>query len=214
MTVYGTFSSAVETALDDGWLSCLDMSTLRRPGGRHSDMYDGAGHDVMEILIQRYLPYPVKNANFSETERLTWEGGNGTNGVRNLGALDRQNGVGSQVSRYEHYIWQKPDFQIKANPTDASGPILHQFNMSRYINQINSETTIAPDDKACLIRLEKLRYVMRYPTNDDRPMPGGVPGLPEPTKTQIDQYKLLEPQRFEISGYRMGLDQLAISMYL
>jgi hypothetical protein len=207
MTVHGTFPGVVETALADGWLSVREMSDLRLPG-THSGDYDGAGLDIMEMLTQRSLSFRGKSTSqiqgLSESERLTWEGVAG-NGVRNLGPLDREGGAGVLMTRYTHYTSQMPAFEASTAEAESAGVTRQLFNVRRYLNDIDAEITLAPDDKASLRRLLLLRYVMQYPTSDSR----SITGLPIPTTDQIAQYKKLkdksEPNYRRLEEFALGL---------
>jgi hypothetical protein len=188
ITVYGTFSPVVEAALADGWLSFLEMERLWK-SGKHTGE-GGDPHQMMEMLTQRALP-PVKGitsaiSGLSPSEKLTWEGTTGSQGVKVLGPVWREGGEGPRITRFEHYLNETPGFESHKAEAKKAGVNVHIFNLQSYLSAIDSEVTIAPDDKAMLRRLAFLHYVIRYPDPGDRSLV-----LPSPSAAQSSRYKKL-----------------------
>jgi hypothetical protein len=203
--VYGTFPPSVEAALADGWLSALEMDVLWR-SGKHMGC-GNPGHDMMEMLTQRALSCVQRNSieNLSNSERYTWEG---KNGVGSLGSLT----LGDQLTKYDYiYMSDSRSFGVNRSLALAAGTSTHVFNMQRYLIEIDAETTLAPDDKTALRRLQYLHYVMQYPDANPLTTVRGIAGLPGPTAAQISQYKQLM-KRSEPSLFL--LNQLAVAMGL
>lgn len=209
ITVYGTFPPVVETALADGWLSSPEMSVLWK-SGMHGGESDDSGHDMMEMLTQRALPPPkgINNEIFglSESEKLTWEGAGGKGGIRSLGLLSREGGKGKMVTRFEHYSKNTPIFDVYKKKATEGGIHSHVYNLQRYLNEINAEATLAPDEKTMFRRLVFLHYVMRYPDSEDRYVL-----LPSPTPAQISLYRMLW---YRSNPNLVHLDELAVEIGL
>jgi hypothetical protein len=191
MVVYGTFPTIVENALRDTWLSVAEMSTLWKTGEHKSNTTDNSRHDMMEMLTQRSLSFNegAFRAALSITERLTWDGITANEGVKRLGLLSVEGGKGVQITRYDHYMEHAPNFNLRrpGAAVNALGPNVHQFNMTRHLNEIRAAATIAPDDKGDLCRLTYLRYVMQYPEAFDE----RVANLPLPTSAEMEKYRLI-----------------------
>jgi hypothetical protein len=189
ITVYGTFPPVVETALADGWLSFREMDALWK-SGQHMGAGDKDPHQMMEMLTQRALPAMKGIYNeisgLSESEKLTWEGTVGKAGIKALGSLSREGGKGSNVTRFEHYLSVQPTFESYKKEAIAAGVRLHVYNLQLYLNAIDAEATLAPDDKAMLRRLAFLHYIMHYPDPSLRYI-----DLPSPTPAQSSLYKKL-----------------------
>jgi len=116
--------------------------------------------------------------------------------------------LGDQLTQYELY-YMSPTLTFEANKQLArtAGSSAHAFNMQRYLDEINAETTLAPDDQTALRRLQFLHYIMQYPN----PAIRGIPGLPRPTRPQITQYNSLMRRKEPVLFL---LNQLAVSMGL
>jgi hypothetical protein len=209
ITVYGKFPTVVETALADGWLSFREMDALWK-SGQHMGGGGKDPHQMMEMLTQRALP-PVKGvydeiSGLSESEKLNWEGTGGKAGIKALGSLSREGGKGMKVTRFEHYLTEQPAFESYKKEAREAGVRLHVYNLQRYLNAIDAEATLAPDDKAMFRRLAFLHYIMRYPDPSLRYVE-----LPSPTPAQSSRYNKLwhrSPPDF------IHLEEMAVGMGL
>jgi hypothetical protein len=200
ITVYGSFAASVEIALADGWLSFLEMGNLSIGVGKVSD---DAGHDVMMMLTQRDLALRGDKTipNLSETERLTWEGPDGHSGLRMLRTLSRQAGSGHLVTQYAA-LSGAPYFTKKIPAGEGKGSTPEDFNLADRLSAINSEPTLAPDDKSSLGQIALLHAAMAYPGS----VLNGI-ALPVPTEAQRSQYVagLLKPYLLTRLAVALGI---------
>lgn len=179
----GSFSSPVEAALADGWLSNREMSALRASMASRSQVSVDY-RDLMELLLQHQLSEGALSSDEAETLKSLEKSMSKR--------TDRQGGLGSSVTRYKHFL-------------DDTRDLLNATNLNGWIAEVNAEPTIAPDDKTVLIRIGCLRFIILH---RDPSAWVGVPALATasvPTAEQIASYKKIVTKQ----NAAPALDQLA-----
>jgi hypothetical protein len=145
ITIYGTFSTAVEAALADNWLSRIEISELDELPliGSGSPKDD---RDRLFRWLTGYYPGTAGSSAHDPAHRATYLS---LSGYQDLPA--RMNVGSHSPNRYLHWLGGGADW---GTVTSLVGVNLMAQSM---FAQINAEPDIAPDDKAELIRLHYLR---------------------------------------------------------
>ncbi len=184
ITVYGTFSPQVETALNDRWLSRSEIfnlnSTLPNTGTSYGDR-----DDLFKTLVGRYPGNAGGNIR-NRDERLTYQS------LQGYVDLPPNSLNPTVVNRYTH--WLKQPVWWESFNTVAS----RNFIITNVANSITNEPNIAPDDQQNLRGLQYLRSLGDRTTTApvvsrfSLIMPGTMVVIPTLTPAQFAQLDSLE----------------------
>lgn len=202
--------AVVRTALQDRWLSFIEMENLWN-GLAKKGLADDGPYFVMQVLAQTDLWAKGSLVKLTPTQKATWDGAFGVGALRS-GSLALEGGRGSRITLVQHFIDQAPAFSnTPFGPRPPVGSNLQLFNMNARLNEIQNALTIAPDDQIALARVQRLHYVMQVPPGNARLL-GGVLANTVATDAQRKMYKKWIPANSP--RYLWDLDQLALSMGL